>query len=433
MAVHEDMVRYVKYPFLRGASEYVKGLNIGMASLLSDRAYEGARIAGGERATRAVREGELPPPVRGSEAEMLSELLSYPVARMVVSCTGDKYVVKRYALAEATRARNLLVEDEDECILEMAEELDITASFDDGAYLVHFADYLRYTVQMRSKEAKLINQRVDKGMVILGKEKFARVLQQAIQLRIEGELPLPVNAEIERQFSTLAHALKEIASSKRKKFDASSVGRVSTSFLPPCMKILLGRMQAGENLPHSGRFALTAFLHSLGLGVEDIIKSFAISPDFNEAIARYQVEHITGESSGTEYSAPGCEAMKTYGLCPGEDELCSREWMTHPLIYYRAKEKRTRENWRRKQASEKDTKRKGAEKKNVAKVEEKAGGDEEKKDLKIAGDKDRKDGLEKDVEEAGKKKRGEELEKDVEEAGKKKSEYGLRNSDGGRE
>jgi DNA primase large subunit len=31
--------------------------------------------------------------------------------------------------------------------------------------------------------------------------------------------------------------------------------------------------------------------------------------------------------------------MKSYGICYGEDNLCRKEWMTHPLKYYRTKDK----------------------------------------------------------------------------------------------
>ena len=59
--------------------------------------------------------------------------------------------------------------------------------------------------------------------------------------------------------------------------------------------------------------------------------------------ARYQVEHITGKTSGTEYTPPGCDTMKSNSICFNPDSLCNKEWMNHPLSYYRIKGKKKRE------------------------------------------------------------------------------------------
>jgi len=122
-------------------------------------------------------------------------------------------------------------------------------------------------------------------------------------------------------------------------FKAEDFGRIRVTKLPPCIRQLLAKVQAGENLPHSGRFALTAFLHALGMSPEEILHMFSTSPDFDESKTRYQIEHITGKISGTEYTPPECSTMKSYGICFGEDNLCKKEWMTHPLKYYRIKDR----------------------------------------------------------------------------------------------
>ena len=352
---HEDLLRYAKYPFLKGSGECAKNMGVDLNALVTDRAFQSARLLGMDRAGSAVRDGKLHPPVLSSSIEMLQELLSYPVARMVISCTADKYVIKRYSLAEAERARQLLLEESGECILEMAGELGLDAENPEiNRFSVHFADYLRNAAHFKSKEWKLVNQRWhDRGKVMLSKERFTRLLQNSIQDSIESSLPLPVGGDVKKAFGGIAAAIKEEAASRRKNFEASDVGRVSIMYLPPCMKQLLARMQAGENLPHSGRFAITAFLHCLGMNNDDILKAFSLSPDFEDKIARYQVEHISGVGSGTEYTPPGCATMKTYGLCPGEDDVCAREWMDHPLKYYRYRSRKARQRGKEKKDAEK--------------------------------------------------------------------------------
>ncbi|MBS3778292.1 MAG: DNA primase regulatory subunit PriL, partial [Candidatus Thermoplasmatota archaeon] len=104
--------------------------------------------------------------------------------------------------------------------------------------------------------------------------------------------------------------------------------------LPPCIKGILAEVQAGENVPHMGRFALVSFLNALKLTTQDIIDLFNTAPDFDEEKSRYQIDHITGEGSSTSYKPPGCDKLKTYGLCPSEeiDEICKKT--IHPLSYY---------------------------------------------------------------------------------------------------
>jgi DNA primase large subunit len=138
-------------------------------------------------------------------------------------------------------------------------------------------------------------------------------------------------------FSDEIRHFQRIVASHRKEIEAAPVGQLDINKLPPCMKQILTAMQAGENVPHMGRFALVAFLHSLKLNTDEIIKLFSRAPDFEEEKTRYQIEHITGDTSATSYKAPGCDKLKTYGICPSEDidELCRR--IPHPISYYKAK------------------------------------------------------------------------------------------------
>jgi len=116
--------------------------------------------------------------------------------------------------------------------------------------------------------------------------------------------------------------------------------KISIVDLPPCMKEILSMIQSGENVPHMGRFALVAFMHALGAGREEIFKLFSTAPDFDEERTGYQIDHITGKISSTEYAPPGCSKMRTYGLCPTDkmDDICRS--VKNPVSYYWKKVKR---------------------------------------------------------------------------------------------
>jgi DNA primase large subunit len=70
-----------------------------------------------------------------------------------------------------------------------------------------------------------------------------------------------------------------------------------------------------------------------GYSTEKILTILSERPDFNEKIARYQVEHIAGlRGSRTKYRPPSCQTMKSLGLCIEDGRLCPK-WIKNPLEY----------------------------------------------------------------------------------------------------
>jgi DNA primase large subunit len=334
-----NLPRVANYPFLSSSATYLKENGPTLEELLHDIAYERTRALGKERVLEALGKGMVKDHSLVTDADCLAELLSYVAARILVSCVNDPYLTKRYALAEA-KTMSARLEDEDfEFVVSTAKELDLDVKPENGMCRIHFTHYLRNTSQMRSKPWKIVNRDMRNGYIILDKNRLARVIQNALQKRIEDELPAEVSDDILDTLGTHVSEIKRAVEERKSTFKAKDFGRIRVTKLPPCIRHLLAKAQAGENLPHSGRFALTAFLHAIGMSSDEILQLFASSPDFDESKTHYQIEHITGKISGTEYTPPECSTMKSYGICFGEDGLCKKEWMTHPLKYYRTKDK----------------------------------------------------------------------------------------------
>jgi len=331
-----DVRTLARYPFFKESGQLIRNKGFSLEDLVGDIALERARLMGKRRVLAALEKGEVPEAPFASEQEALLELLSYPVARMLVASVQDPYLTRRYALSEAVAANDRLQREEVAFIEAVAKELEVDLRRENGSAKMHFADFLRYTNQMRSKTWKLINQIVDGGYVVLTKEKAIRILQNAIQRKIEKELEeMAVNDLILSAFHNQLTEIREVIAEKKAKFKAEDLGKVRITRFPPCMYQLLATVQAGENVPHTGRFAIVSFLHNLGMSNEEIFNVFATVPDFDERKTGYQIEHITGKISSTEYTPPECATMKSYGLCPGPDETCLR--IRHPLSYYRLK------------------------------------------------------------------------------------------------
>lgn len=333
-----DPRQLARFPFVKEASAYLKDRGIDLADVLRDEAYRRARARALLRVLVALEKGDRAPledPPLHREEEILPEILAYPVARMIVSCIGDQYLIRRYALTEAVWSQVRFEQEDAPFVAAVAAELGLDLRPEDGGFRIHFTDFLRHTSTMRETDWKLINQVVDRGYVKLSRARALRVLRNAVQRHIESQLPRPVNDAIVDALRAETDQVKAILAARKEKFKAEELGKVSITRFPPCMYNLLAMIQNHENVPHTGRFAIVTFLHHVGLSNEEVYKVFGDVPDFAADVTRYQIEHITGTTSATEYSTPECSTMKSYGLCPGPDSLCLT--IRHPLQYYRKK------------------------------------------------------------------------------------------------
>ncbi len=334
-----SMKFYAKYPFLEGAEALVKERKIDLEQLLGDIAYDTARVRGKDRVIEAVDDGAVRDIPLAKEIDQFDEILSYPIARMIVSCSGDRYLINRYALGESMLLEKRLLEEDDEDLAVIANELGVEIQKKDQGYLVHFTTYLAATSAIRAKEWKLVNQEIFEGNVRITKEKIARVLRQKLFDKITAELPRKVTEEIIKTFGEDAKKFSGKMEAKRKEYEAGELGPIDDLAFPPCMRTILTMMRNGENVSHSGRFAITSFLHTVGMSGDKIMELFSTAPDFDPSKSEYQVRHIVGEISGTEYTPPECSTMKSYGICYNPDYICEKEWMTHPLKYYKNRKK----------------------------------------------------------------------------------------------
>ena len=328
-----------KYPFLNASKDYVKDNNLSVVELLDDPIYERARLIGVERLDNSFNKRDVGDRSLASETDCIMELLSYPIARMIAVCIEDVYFKRRYALGEAKHAYKNLLNEKISFLMEIAKEFKFNLKYDKDTnkISIYFVDYLRYA-PTRYKEWKMINRPMDDGFIRISHRDLARLIQEALRSRINNELDSKnCSKKVYDIFSSDIKRIRNLTMQHRKKIEAMPIGRLDTKKLPPCMKRILSSIQAGENVPHIGRFALVSFLNSLKLNTNEILKLFSTAPDYEEEKSRYQVEHITGNISSTSYKPPGCEKMRTYGICPVEeiDDLCKKK--RHPLSYYSAK------------------------------------------------------------------------------------------------
>ncbi|MFB6071939.1 MAG: DNA primase regulatory subunit PriL [Halobacterium sp.] len=346
--------RHARYPFLAEARAAVQEAGVDLARVVAedDAVVERAR----ERVVGSLTDGSVGERARSDRVE----LLSYPVARVLVSVVDENVLVRKYADAEASAAYDRFTADEaDESELKsVGDDASLTreallAEFDladhvhataDG-YDVDVPTYLLLSSSLRGDEWRLVNRALDDGRVPVSEPELDRLLREAVRERVADGLPLDVPEEVAEAMEAPATAVRDVLAD----MDLTrEIDTVVPELFPPCMKHLLNQVQRGEHLPHHSRFAITSFLANIGLSTDEIVDIYKVNPGFGEEMTRYQTDHIRGESSPTEYTAPSCATMKAYGDCTNPDDLCDA--INHPLSYYEAKlddeEDEDLEDWR---------------------------------------------------------------------------------------
>ena len=326
-----------RYPYLIDAKTYVKKQGMSVTELIKDPLYERARSIAIERLDKSFDQKDIGIRRLSTESDCIMELFSYPLARMITCCINDPFFTRRYALGEAVRFYKNLINETTPNLVEISKEFDLNINYQEENNLlsIYFTDYLSYA-PTRYKTWKLINREIQHGFITITHKDLSRLSQEALRHRINEELTeKPCHEFTKKTFLEDIHRFKNKVAILQKNNETIPVGKLDIEKLPPCIKRILSDVQAGENVPHMGRFALVSFLNSLKLTTQDIIDLFNTAPDFDEEKSRYQIEHITGELSSTSYKPPGCEKLKTYGLCPSEeiDAICKKT--NHPSNYYR--------------------------------------------------------------------------------------------------
>lgn len=321
-----DLKFLARYPFLKESQEYVgekvhdldRFLSSDYGRLMLNRGAERVMASIGFRGV--ITGDQIGEPERA--------LYSYALARIIVSCIGERDLIERLCRYEAAKATAFFLEEGEEGQTFVSSRLGI----DLGSREMPMVRYVELASSMRSGSWRLVNREVCRGRVRLVREELIELMREQIRQIIQRQLPLQVDPELCAQISPVTQEIMRALQEQT----LQQFGEVQQSSFPPCMRALIDAITSGRNLPHQGRFALTAFLHTIGLTKTEIVEIYRRAPDFDISRTTYQVDHIAG-ARGTEYTPPSCATMKTYSLCIGRDEFCGR--IGHPLRYYLRKKK----------------------------------------------------------------------------------------------
>jgi DNA primase large subunit len=264
---------------------------------------------------------------------------------MMVTYGNDLSLKRRYALAEANRAYNLLRKEEEQKLLSIAQlfnwKIRTIKIYDEAFqatipyFAVNFVKYLKNVSIFHESRWKLVNRLIQKGDVYLTKNEVARLLAEEVRSYIEKKLDQKIDLLLSKALTDRVEKLKKLyINLQGKKYEEEMPKEIIIDAFPPCISRLYNTAFTKQHLSHIERFTLTSFLLNSGMTVENVIECFRPTSDFSEKMTRYQVEHIAGiKGSRTKYVPPKCDTLRTHGVCPGINDLCRK--IRNPLNYYR--------------------------------------------------------------------------------------------------
>ncbi|MBP1921781.1 DNA primase large subunit [Halorubrum alkaliphilum] len=366
---------HAKYPFFEAAREAVAGASASLPTLVAEDAPAVERAR--ERVERALLEGTAEPEsgaFDGSESGDVAraELLSYPIARILVSLLDSEPAIEKYAAAEAATALDRIrsdIETDDELrstsrptvdLDEVLAEFDLADAVraeptrggrDPVYYWIDVGAYLRFTSPSWGESWRLVNRALSNGDVRVSREELLEALGAAVEERVREGLPFDLEAgegiaaDLESRVAELKRLLSE-------RTYTAPVDVVAPALFPPCMTNLIEKAERDVTLSPPESFALMAFLVGIGMTPDEVV-AFCADTSLDAEGIRYQTEYLH-DDRGTQYPPPTCETLANYGICHNEDD--HMRVAADPLSYYETRVEEADEvtDWREQHGSDTD-------------------------------------------------------------------------------
>jgi DNA primase large subunit len=353
-----------KYPFFATAREAVADAAVSLPELVAADAPAVERAR--ERVERALMDGTVASESGAfpaeSEYDAQAELLSYPIARILVSLLDSQPAIEKYAAAEAATAidrirEDLATDDELRSVSTPTVALDdVLAEFDladavrpesagsrsgsSGAgagssgrdpahYWIDVGPYLRLTSPSWGESWRLVNRALADGAVRVSREELLDALEAAVEERVREGLPFElaagegIAAELEDGVVDLKRLLSE-------RSYTGPVDVVAPELFPPCMTNLIEKAERDADLSPPESFALMAFLVGIGMTPDEVV-AFCADTSLDAEGIRYQTAYLK-DDRGTQYPPPTCETLANYGICHNEED--HMQVAADPLAYY---------------------------------------------------------------------------------------------------
>jgi len=361
--------KVAEYPFttdLRSYFERSYGYAVDLESLLKIEKFVKAAV---ERVEQAIKGGEFTT-YEDPEVAFVSFYLG-----LLLAGASDYWALRKYIDAEVKKFIDKLSFEEESTIMNVASLLNVKAEllssdvscghkvslkvdFKSGKEVIAcfqfrltIPHYLHYAEKLLiDPKWSLLNQYVDSGYVYLVKKDFVRLLEEPLKnylINVYNDLSVDMDVlnEIKPYIQQIRKVVKEVrgfTSDEVPEKREEQFKEVVEEAFPPCIKQLIDALRNNAHLTHHQRFAVATFLLNIGASIDYVLNLMKFAPDYDERIARYQIEHLAGLRGGRkQYRVYSCDKMKVLGLCVAN---CGTKT---PLQYYRRATSKPKESVKR--------------------------------------------------------------------------------------
>ena len=182
-------------------------------------------------------------------------------------------------------------------------------------YRVPVTRYLKVIGDLlRDARWKLVNQLVHRGYVyVKSRGEVSRIVREVMKnlliKKFQKVSPKDVPKDMPSYFWQAVEEVKKLLAEKAPKHIVPVTVRGE---MPPCIIQIMAKIRTGEDVSHIENFAIASYMVNVGYSVDEVVDVFKDRSDFNEKIARYQVEHIAGmRGSRVRYRPPSCSKMES--------------------------------------------------------------------------------------------------------------------------
>ena len=362
-----------RFPFLPQGEEWIKSLReqngIGIEDLFEGEWLESVRGRGNLRLLESIKHDDgidsvTPHDIYEPYGQMV-EGIGFYYAMLIVCASFDEALMKRWVEGEASRADKLLGSSVDSETFELVARTYLSDIRQDSTsqnqgsvhatrreetvYQIPMADFIELCPSITGSYWRLVNRPLKDGWVTMdasktetSRERLARLIKERIR-RTLVERCQDNSARMDEEFAAkLADPVgKMMAELQSQRSRDIQVTEVHEGDWPPCMMAAINDLSRGENVNHAGRRFLANMSRAIGLDQEQVHSFFVNAPDYNAETTKYQLSQLYEG----KYTPEKCDTLKLHARCPVasgvvDDRLCRFEWLTHPLKYTRAKQRR---------------------------------------------------------------------------------------------
>ena len=356
----DDEALMARYPFLPQGATFLRVIleknGITVEDLIEAHWLEEVRSRGRVRLLESVMHKEGVDSATtidlSSDLGKMTESLSFFYAMLVVCASFNERLLARWVEGEASRADQLFGMDKENFdILARSYLSDIKEVREraggEVTYWVPISDFIELCPRISGNYWRLINRPLKEGWVCMNsgagessRKRTARLIKERIREDLTNSCVERMN-KMDDSFAQLfidpvERVTKLLSEQVKEEMPMNASIRADW---PPCFESAVGELSQGVNVNHTGRLFLASMSLAMGLSQEQTCGFFANAPDYNADTTSYQINQIFEG----KYTPHGCAALKTSARCPvspGDDRLCDQEWLTHPLKYLKAKQRR---------------------------------------------------------------------------------------------